>query len=316
LQSALIAEPNGTIIVEPFIEDVGRYVTEITIENSSYPISSLDYVYKIDVSTGALSPVSISDCTVASGGLTFEISTATAGDYYLYGYNYGGLSRIASLTYTTNANLKASVNQNVVDIKLLQELIRQEIFRVDAERNFGKQIFTSDGTFTAPKSGIFKIICTGGGASGYRIDADNASCSGGGAGATAIKWVWLSAGTTVSVTIGQGGAYPSAGAKNDGTDSTFGGYCTGGKGVGGSGTQLSIEVAGGAGGTATNGDINISGGNGGVGDGNQYTGVSGIGGVSYWGGEGAYGSGGRGGGNTANVINATAGVNGIVVVEW
>jgi hypothetical protein len=105
------------VIVEPFIEDVGLYATNITIENSSYPIASLSYVYKIDVATGAFTPVPTSNCTVAAGGLSFTISTASAGDYYLYGYTYVGLSSIPSLTYSYDLNVAAAVVSNSNQIR-------------------------------------------------------------------------------------------------------------------------------------------------------------------------------------------------------
>lgn len=123
LPHALAAEPSGTVYVEPYISDVGVYGSNIAIDNASYPIAFLDYVNKIDVATGALTPIPLSSCTVAAGGLTFTISGATAGQYYDYGYTYKDKATVASLTYTYATNLKAQVNNNTNEIVQLDKKV-------------------------------------------------------------------------------------------------------------------------------------------------------------------------------------------------
>jgi hypothetical protein len=161
-----------------------------------------------------------------------------------------------------------------------------------------KQIFTSSGTFTAPKTGIYKVICTGGGGSqgsttGYVVGA-------GGAGGTAIKWVSLSKDDAVTVTIGAAGT-PVTGTNsgNTGGTSSFGSHCSATGGAGGSGSSGS-SASGGNGGTASSGDINLNGGYGENGVVSVNGNVSGQGSGSFWGTE-TYGSSDRAG---------------IVTVEW
>lgn len=128
----LTAEPSGTIYVEPFISDVGLYGANIAIENTSYPIDSLDYVNRIDVATGALTPIALSSCTVATNGLTFTVSGATVAQYYDYGYTYKDLSTVPSLTYSYATNLKAQVNNNTNEIAQLDKKVDTVINNTDS----------------------------------------------------------------------------------------------------------------------------------------------------------------------------------------
>jgi hypothetical protein len=80
--------PSGTIYFEPKTWDVGLYGSGITIENEDIPIKSMDYLYKINTDTGALTPVSLEDVTIAGDGLSFTITGAIDGEFYEYGYEY------------------------------------------------------------------------------------------------------------------------------------------------------------------------------------------------------------------------------------
>jgi len=167
-------------------------------------------------------------------------------------------------------------------------------------------VFTGSGVFTFPAgttpSTVFKFTITGGGAGEY-FGPGNYSL-GGGAGATAMKWLsGFTAGQTIAVTVGAGGIAHS-GAGHGGASTISSGTATITTVTGGGGLND------GTGGTASNGNVNIAGGRG-QGIGSFTTGL--IGGSSIYGSTGAYGSG--GGMNTENSAGR-AGTAGIVIVEW
>lgn len=186
-----------------------------------------------------------------------------------------------------------------------------------------QQVFTSNGTFTAPAgtttSTVYKFTVVGAGGGGG--GGSGTAAGGGGGGATAIYYgTGIAAAATVAVTVG------TAGTAGSGTS-------TGGTGVASSivfnGTTVTANggsgglnaSGGGSGGTASNGTLNLGGqgGNaltsttvGGGGGCSTLGGGAGSGGGA--GGTGAtYGGGGAGGG----VGNAGgAGGAGVVIVEW
>ncbi len=212
-----------------------------------------------------------------------------------------------------------------------------------------KQVFTASGTFTIPSGTLsttaFKFTVVGAGGGGGGGDQSGGGGAGGGAGGTAIKWLTgLTAGNTITVTVGAAGtAGTSGGNGGSGGNSTIasgtetittvtgngGGGGTGGSGVG------SSPLRGAAGGSASNGDTNARGQGGTL----SMTIVAGsafggTGGSSTMGGGGnggsnanssdgdggtpGYGGGGGGGGaNAATRSSAgSAGGAGIVIVEW
>jgi hypothetical protein len=123
-----------------------------------------------------------------------------------------------------------------------------------------KQIFTSSGTFTAPKTGIYKVTVAGGGGSAA-TSASGYYCGGGGSGGTAIKYVTLTKDDAITVTVGDGGLAPTGSVNqngNAGGTSSFGSSCSG---IGGSGGTYSNGGIGegGTGGNGSSGDINIQG---------------------------------------------------------
>ena len=179
-----------------------------------------------------------------------------------------------------------------------------------------KQVFTSSTTFTAPKTGVYKVTVTGGGGGGGRTGTDGGGTNyywggGGGAGGTAIKFVSLNKNDSVTITVGTGGATGAiAGtAGSSGGTSSFGSHCSANGGTGSTVSSVSGSGGNGTGGSASNGDVNITGGSGNPGTSatGSGTAMNGFGGASFWGGQGAYGS-----GNQPSV----AGVAGVILVEW
>ena len=84
------------------------------------------------------------------------------------------------------------------------------------------QTFTSSGTWTKPDGcKTVKVTVTGGGGGSATVTTNNSSSGGGGAGGTAIKFIDVSAVSSVTVTVGNGGGVSSSGGT-----SSFGAYCS------------------------------------------------------------------------------------------
>ena len=177
-------------------------------------------------------------------------------------------------------------------------------------------VLTSSQTFIVP-DGIYKIkvTITGAGGGGYSGTYNR----GGGAGGTAIKYINVTPGQGIGVTIGAAGA---ANSNTTGGTSHFGSYCsaTGGYGAGSDGDYSDNSSRGGIG---VNGDINAQGGSAQTHDGGIVAGSKG--GDSFWGGgargksNGRYygeGGGNYGGGGGGGTYTAGGGSNGVCVIEW
>ena len=207
------------------------------------------------------------------------------------------------------------------------------------------QTFSTSGTWTKP-AGVTKIIVevVGGGGGGARSCEWGEDCGGGGGGGGGYckKLVDVSAISSISMTVGAGGAAQPNQMDNGspGGTSTFGTspvYCQatgGGGGIGGSSQRGIIPVAlGGNGGIGSLGDLNLRGDPGGVGAKRNFLSGGSIGGASgggsFFGGAGTRAStggvisgvnGGGGAGGTAYVdssdvgVVGTAGGSGMIVV--
>lgn len=135
------------------------------------------------------------------------------------------------------------------------------------------QTFTASGTYTPNANMLYAIIeCQGGGGSGGAVVANSgsyASGSGGGGGCYARKTVSkATVGAPQTVTVGAGGAAPSAGANSGsaGGTTSVGTLCSAVGGAGGSYAQSAVSVGPGAsGGSGGTGDLLISGSSGGGG---------------------------------------------------
>lgn len=137
------------------------------------------------------------------------------------------------------------------------------------------KVFYANGTYTrSPLARYAKVTLTG---------------AGGGAGATIIVWVDLSAASSYAITVGKGGV-GGVGAVSgaDGGATSFASLFSAPGGKGGVKSGVS-NTAGGAGGTAATGDIRINGGTGSDGQTGSSL-LTGNGGASYFGGGGRAGS--------------------------
>ena len=131
----LTAFENGTIYVEPVIKEQNVYSSGIAIDDSTLPISSLDYVNKLDPTTDVLTPIAISDCTVAGDGLSFTISGASNDEVYVYAYNYVNLSTTPTLAYNYPANTAGQTKDNSRGLGLIDARISMLSDRALADRN-------------------------------------------------------------------------------------------------------------------------------------------------------------------------------------
>jgi phage-related tail fiber protein len=178
-------------------------------------------------------------------------------------------------------------------------------------------VYGSSGSFTVP-AGVTHVhvrLVAGGGGGGGSI-----SGGGGGAGGYAEGMYSVTAGQTITVTVGAGGtAGPSGGHGGNGGTSSFGSYISATGGMGGRGGN---EHGGGGGGAGINGALNTVGGYGGDG---IASGVGGQGGASFLGGGGKAGTasgangsalGSGGGGGYGGSYPGGAGASGVVIVEW
>ena len=165
---------------------------------------------------------------------------------------------------------------------------------------------TSSATWSIPPDVTrVKIYVTGGGGG-----AGTSYACGGSAGGTAIKYLAVTAGGSITITIGAGGATAAAGSQGGTTSAVHGATtisATGGSGgTGGSGVS----------GSGSGGDINIRGG---CGSGMSYT--TAMAGGSYWGGPktlyggGAYGAGGSSYSSFGSP-KGNVGMSGVVYIEY
>ncbi len=200
-------------------------------------------------------------------------------------------------------------------------------------------------TFTVPV-GVYKIYCTcvggGGGAGGIGTGSSGTTypAGAGGAGGTALGWISVTPGQTITITVGAGGAGGAAASTNTsgsyGSNGSTGGTSSVGSFMsatgGGYGGATSSGSAGGVGGVGTGGQINQYGGNGTDGSGGAGSAIyGGNGGASSQGGGGrsatAYSAvvqngraPGSGGGSVYNTWSSSGaggnGADGIVILQY
>jgi hypothetical protein len=173
-----------------------------------------------------------------------------------------------------------------------------------------KQLFTADGTFTAP-AGVTTVFLTmvGGGGGGQKAVAG----AGGGSGGGFVKKPYTTVPTNnYTVTIGAAGTAGTVAAGGDGGNTVFDtltvyGGAGGAGGVGGISGATAIEKTRPATGVGVNGLNTGCGG----------SGIMGVGGLDVLNDVGGNGSGyGAGGAGGENSNNGGAGTAGAVLVEW
>lgn len=190
----------------------------------------------------------------------------------------------------------------------------------------GVQVFTSNGTFTAP-TGITKVYLSmvGGGGGGRTSAGGGAGGGGGGAGAFLINYPFtVIPANNYSVTVGAGGTTGNAGSTTsfDSISVSGGGSgvasVTGGTGPGGFDGTVSSSAPNFKGGNGSNGDGGGGGGYGGA----SFAGSGGAGAAAGGGCAGAAGTaaasntGAGGGGGECNLGVGGAGGSGIVIVTY
>jgi len=196
--------------------------------------------------------------------------------------------------------------------------------------NYQYLTFTSSGTFSVTKSGLFDVFILAGGASGGRRSTINTGTGGGGSGRMAWQTLYLDIDQTV--VVGAGGVVQTGGNSNGnhGTYSQCGnGAVGGGNGGGGSGTSENTAGAGSGGGSGITTYVpvgaNAGGGGGGAFAGGGGGGVVGVGGNNSGNNGGAGGTGydistvigggavyvGGGGGGSSSAATGGAGGSGV-----
>ena len=181
-------------------------------------------------------------------------------------------------------------------------------------------------TYTAPASVQWvRITVVGPGGNGGAATGQRAT--GGGGGGVAIKWLAMSAGQTLTYTVGTASGTASTVSSGTLTITTI----TSNSGANGAGTVYAASItAGAAGGTATNGDVNITGEQGGYSYGSGTTVTTNFGGkggdcpgfgsggpaLSMVATAGVQGNGfGAGGGGAHGNATAAAGRGGVIIFE-
>jgi len=292
----------------------------------------------------------ITDLAVADGGT--GASTASGARTNLSAAQSGANSDITSITGLTTALSASQGGTGITSVGTSGNVLisngtawTSSALPAALTGMYG-QVFTSSGTFTIP-SGVtaVKVTVVGGGGNGGNAGAYSGA-GGGGGGGVAIKYVTgLTAGGTVTVTVGG-----IAGT------SSFGAHCSATGGSTASNVGTNTSSSGGSGGSGSSGDLNLSGtsgsngiyysaccvgtfwggGTGGAASGSpnssgQYAsaigsnpfgsypsaGMFGGGGQAGSGAATGYGNGGGGArGGTSGTVTGGAGKAGIVIVEW
>jgi hypothetical protein len=115
---SLMAQPNGTVYVEPKTTDYGWYQAGFAIAGTT-PIKAITQVIKLDLNTGDETPIALSSVVLTSRTIT---STALAdNDFVWVEYEYDSTeTTIPTTTYSVAINMKAQVEDNskaVVDLR-------------------------------------------------------------------------------------------------------------------------------------------------------------------------------------------------------
>lgn len=137
----LLSFENGTLLQEHVIGEVAFYATNCPVSDVKYPIQSLDFIKKVDQTTGAMTDLDPSTAVIAPDGLSFTQSDLTVGDLVDWDYYYSSeLSTLAEPEYTVPlANVKSSI------IRTQQLATKSADYTVTAD----DYIILADGSTTA-----------------------------------------------------------------------------------------------------------------------------------------------------------------------
>ena len=171
-----------------------------------------------------------------------------------------------------------------------------------------RTVITTSGTWTAPVTGWYKVIVIGGGGGGSKGHKMTSSVAGGGGGGggsghITIAYKYITAGTSITCTIGAGGLGGTTNAGTDGGATSFGDItANGGNGSVWHRDDTEQATAGGESGGAGG----VPGGTGSNGGYSSCAGAGGAGGATGLG-HGGGGGGGGGGHSTTSARNGTGG---------
>ncbi len=110
---SLLSFENGTLLQEHVIGEVTFYGANCPVDNVKYPIEELDFIRKVDQTTGEMVDLDTGAAIVAPDGLSFTHMDLSVGDLVDWDYYYSSeLSTLAELEYTVPlANLKSTITR-------------------------------------------------------------------------------------------------------------------------------------------------------------------------------------------------------------
>jgi hypothetical protein len=119
LQTAglLNSNSNGTVYFEPAVADAGVYDTNLAIQLTDFPISTIESISKYE--NGVFTPLNPATAVIASGGLSFTHPDLASGDLVLFTYMYSLESTGRSMTlthYDSRYVVKDTANDDVYKI--------------------------------------------------------------------------------------------------------------------------------------------------------------------------------------------------------
>ncbi|WBW98141.1 hypothetical protein [Oceanirhabdus sp. W0125-5] len=121
---SIIAEPNGTMIIDNSTKFAAMYTDGLTIENKDLPIEHVEKVYKIK--DGIKTAIDLNNVKV-EGGQVITIAGAINGEIYEVSYKFPSqLTTTPTIKYSVPINMQGQINGNLEIVennnKLMQEI--------------------------------------------------------------------------------------------------------------------------------------------------------------------------------------------------
>jgi hypothetical protein len=91
---------SGTVYIDDIMADSNLYTHRYDIENTAYPIKSIDRIVKINPD-GSQTELAVASAVVASGGLSFTHPSLVANDIVWVSYYYDLANTFKSNTFVT-----------------------------------------------------------------------------------------------------------------------------------------------------------------------------------------------------------------------